>query len=134
MVLELLAAGLGFGAGTMLSNFLGDTKKGDTITTTESQTYHQPYETYSPNLQFAPQTSYAYQGGTYIINSPNATSKKDQSVSQESSPSNTPTWTQPQTYTQTPSVSESTGLSSNTLILIALIGAAAVVGYGFLSQ
>ena len=41
-------------------------------------TKHEPYETYAPQIQFAPVTSYGYQGATTIISSPGAESKKQQ--------------------------------------------------------
>ena len=41
-----------------------------------------PYQYYAPQIQFAPQTSYAYQGATTIISSPGAVSKKEQVMEQ----------------------------------------------------
>ena len=86
MVLPLIPiaiAGLAGGGGFGLGSWLGKGKKGSeihapqehyapTITTTEA------FAHYHPRLQFAPVTSYGYQGATYIIDSPGATSKKEQ--------------------------------------------------------
>ncbi|GAH24968.1 unnamed protein product [marine sediment metagenome] len=75
-----LASGGGFGLGTWLSRGKKGTTEihaeqehyAPTITTTEA------FAHYHPRLQFAPVSTYAYQGPTYIIDSPGAVSKKEQ--------------------------------------------------------
>lgn len=131
MVLPLLAAGAvgavaGIG-GTLLG---GMTKKGDTLTYAPQNVYHQPYETYAPQVQYAPQTSYAYTGATYVVNSPDAyvASKKSEAMT-TGSPKQSGQWEIPSTYTSAPvSGSSGQGIDWTT---IAIIGAIAVVGYGF---
>lgn len=87
-----IIAGLGgLGGGFGLGSLLGKGKKGaeihapqehyaPTITTTE------PYAHYHPRLQFAPVSTYGYQGATYIVSSPGAVSKKAQTMDVVSKP------------------------------------------------
>ena len=83
--IPIIIAGLAGGGGFGLGSWLGKGKKGaeihapqehyaPTITTTEA------FAHYHPRLQFAPVTTYGYQGATYIIDSPGATSKKEQTM------------------------------------------------------
>lgn len=117
-------AGLGGMAGGMgLSQVLGGTKK----ESASSVITHAPYETYAPQQTYAPQLGYTYQGSTYIINSPGAESKKQSAIDQTSIPSQTGEWDVPQT------TGSSAGIDSSTLILLGIIGAGAIIGYGLLS-
>ena len=133
MVLPLLAAGaIGAGAGAVLTALVaGGKKEQGATTTTYGQVYHQPYETYAPQVQYSPQTTYGYQGGTYIINSPEATSKKAQTIEATSSPEQSGAWTIPTTYQPSASTAQGQGLEATDFIPIAIIAAIAIVGYAF---
>lgn len=142
MVLPLIpiaAGAVGAVGGMGLSQLLGSGKKvGDTITTTTTTThgevYHAPGEVYSPQVQYAPQYGYAYTGATYIINSPSSSSKKDTALSQALSPSQEGAWETPQTYSTQPAVSTGvgTGISEQTILIVAALGVAAIIGYALL--
>lgn len=131
-----IAAGIaGTAIGGAVGSLFGGTKKEESVTVTQTygQTYHSPYETYAPQIQYAPQTGYAYTGPTYIINSPYATSKKETSLEQASSPAQAGKWDVPQSYETSPTVSPTQGLDNQTLIILGIIGAVAVVGFGLVS-
>mgnify|MGYP000889453548 FL=1 len=135
MPVPLLAVGAGIAgtaAGAAVGSLFGGSKKEGNITstTTYGQVYHQPYETFAPQIQYAPQTGYAYTGATYIINSPYATSKKDTALTQTSSPAQAGTWDVPQTYETSPKVDTGTGIDNTTIMVVAALGAVAVIGYG----
>lgn len=142
MVAPLIVAGVAATAalsgigGTILGGLFGGTKKEEHITTTNTygQVYHAPGETYAPQIQYAPQYGYAYTGATYIINSPEASSKKSASVAQTSYPSQEGSWDVPQSYETSPSVTSGGGiLDNNTLIILAIIGGVGIIGYGLVS-
>ena len=90
---------------------------------------HEPYEVFAPQLQFAPVSSYAYQGGEILIGSPGASVKKALTQDVVSKPSQTGTWDiplitsphyeQPETRT--------TGLNVTHIAIIAVIGAAGIM-------
>jgi hypothetical protein len=138
MALPLLPIAVGI-AGTAIGgavgSMFGGSKKEEHITTTQTygQVYHSPYETFAPQIQYAPQTGYAYTGPTYIIDSPGATSKKETLLTQESSPAQAGTWDVPQSYETSPTVSPGSGIDNQTIMIVAALAAAAIVGYGLLS-
>jgi hypothetical protein len=138
MALPLLPIAVGI-AGTALGgavgSMFGGSKKEEHITTTQTygQVYHSPYETFAPQIQYAPQTGYAYTGATYIIDSPGATSKKETLLTQESSPAQAGTWDVPQSYETRPTISSGSGIDNQTIMIVAALAAAAIVGYGLLS-
>ena len=138
MVLPLLPIAVGI-AGTAIGgavgSMFGGSKKEEHITSTQTygQVYHSPYETFAPQIQYAPQTGYAYTGATYIIDSPGATSKKETLLTQESSPAQAGTWDVPQTYETSPTISPGSGIDNQTIMIVAALAAAAIVGYGLLS-
>ena len=88
---------------------------------------------YAPQTQFAPVTSYAYQGATYIISSPYAESKKEQKQSQKSIPSQRGEWAFPIEVSQEPKHTKdiSGGLNLTHLAIIGVIG---LVAYGVVSK
>ena len=108
------------------------------------QEFHEPYETYQPSLQtmtveplahyapqlqFAPVTSYGYQGATTIIDSPEARVSKKQVMDIVSKPEMRGEWDFPISQTATPSWE--TGdrpVSGINATHIALIAAAALIG------
>jgi hypothetical protein len=138
MALPLLPIAVGI-AGTAIGgavgSMFGGSKKEEHITTTQTygQVYHSPYETFAPQIQYAPQTGYAYTGATYIIDSPGATSKKETLLTQESSPAQAGTWDVPQSYETRPTISSGSGIDNQTIMIVAALAAAAIVGYGLLS-
>jgi len=138
MALPLLPIAVGI-AGTAIGgavgSMFGGSKKEEHITSTQTygQVYHSPYETFAPQIQYAPQTGYAYTGATYIIDSPGATSKKEALLTQESSPAQAGTWDVPQTYETSPIISPGSGIDNQTIMIVAALAAAAIVGYGLLS-
>lgn len=140
-LLPLVAAGAIGAGGTALGGIVaGLTKKEASITTNTTRTsqdvYHAPYETYAPTIQYAPQSSYAYQGATTIINSPGATTTSKLAQSAASSPNQTATYDLPQSYTPTAKTdnSQSSGLQGVDFTMIAIIGAVAIVGYALLRK
>lgn len=137
MVWPIVAAGaLGVAGGALGSAAL--TKKEASVTDSHNQqnVYHQPYENYQPSVQYAPVTTYSYQGAQYIINSPNSTQTPKQAVAVTSNPTQTPTYTNEQPYSPT----SSTGSGAGSLFgdmdwtTLAIIGAVAVVGYAVLRR
>lgn len=140
MVLPLLPiiAGAGlFGGGAGIGSML--TKKGSEIHATKeyfapttSIIEASPYQYYAPQVQFAPQTSYAYQGATTIISSPGAVSKKAQTTEQVSKPLQWGAWDFPTEVSQEPSHVTGGGTNLTHFALIAVVGviAFAVIGKG----
>lgn len=139
MVLPLVPIAVGI-AGTAIGgavgSLFGGSKKEEHITTTTTygQVYHAPGEIYSPQIQYSPQSGYAYTGPTYIINSPSAESKKETMLSQASYPAQAGSWDVPQSYETSPVISPGSGLDSSTLMMLGIIGAVAVIGYGLVSS
>ena len=138
MVLPLIvAAGAGIG-GSVLGGLLTGKK--------EEVVKHAPYEyyapttsevyspTYSPQIQMSPQYTYAYQGGTYIISSPSATSKKEQEVRSELIPKQEGTWKLPISVSQEPTHSPVQGGVGTDMTKIAIIGAVGLIAYGLISS
>jgi len=138
MVLPLIiAAGAGIG-GSVLGGLLTGKK--------EEVVKHAPYEyyaptvsevyspTYSPQIQMSPQYTYAYQGGTYIIGSPSATSKKEQEVRSELIPKQEGTWKLPISVSQEPTHSPVQGGVGTDITKIAIIGAVGLIAYGLISS
>lgn len=129
-------AGLGAGAGIM--GTFGDGKK--------EEIHHAPYEyyapttskteqvTYAPQVQYSPQLSYAYQGGTYIISSPSAVSKKQQEVKSQLIPEQSATWEFPISTYQQPTHSPVQGGVGTDLTKIAIIAVIGLVAYGFITK
>ena len=121
------AAGGGFGIGSWLS-------KG-------KKEIHAPYEyyapttseiyapTHAPQLQFAPVTSYAYQGATTIISSPGAVAKKEQIIDVVSKPEQAGAWDFPISVAQAPTHApgDVSGVNITHIALIAVVGAAAIM-------
>lgn len=130
-----IAVGIaGTAIGGAVGSMFGGSKKESqmTTTTTYGQVYHAPGEMYAPQIQYAPQYGYAYTGATYIIDSPGATSKKETLLSQESSPAQAGTWEAPQEYETSPKVDTGTGIDNQTIMIVAALGAAAIIGYALL--
>jgi len=129
-------AGLGTGVGVM--GALSGGKK--------EEIKHAPYEyyapttskteqiTYAPQVQYSPQLSYAYQGGTYIISSPSAVSKKQQEVKSQLIPEQRATWEFPISTYQEPTHSPVQGGVGTDLTKIAVIGVIGLVAYGLITK
>lgn len=134
-LIPIAVAVAGTAIGGAVGSMFGGSKKEEHITTTNTygQVYHAPGEIYAPQIQYSPQTGYAYTGATYIINSPGAESKKETSLAQASYPAQSGAWDVPQSYETSPVVSPGSGLDSQTLMMLGIIGAVAVIGYGLVS-
>lgn len=134
-LLPILAGIGGTALGGAVGSMFGGSKKEEHITTTQTygQVYHSPYETFAPQIQYAPQTGYAYTGATYIIDSPGATSKKETLLTQESSPAQAGTWDVPQTYETSPTVAPGAGIDNQTIIIVAALAAVGIIGFGLVS-
>ena len=129
-------AGLGAGAGIM--GAFGGGKK--------EEIQHAPFEyyapttskteqvTYAPQVQYSPQLSYAYQGGTYIISSPSAVSKKQQEVKSQLIPEQRATWEFPISTYQQPTHSPVQGGVGTDFTKIAIIAVIGLVAYGFITK
>lgn len=115
-----LAAGAG---GAAVGSILGGGKK----EVHASYEHYAPTVTdiYSPQVQFAPVTSYAYQGATTIINSPYAEVSKKQVQEVASKPEQWGTWEVPITTSR--EESPVSGTSMTTIALIAVAGAVAIM-------
>ena len=137
MALPLAIPVLAGAAGALgLTSVLGGGKKSlievdsSTYSPQYQNEYHQPYETFQPVTVWSPQqtiTMPSYQVSMYSPGSHQASSqetKADQKVD------TTPYWYQPSTTSQEGSTGA--GISNESLILIALIGAGAIVAYGVL--
>lgn len=140
MVLPLIpiaAGAVGVAGGALASIALGkkEASISNQTSTTNQNTYHSPYEVYQPSIQYAPVNSYAYQGATTIINSPNAAAGK-LSQAANSSPTQTPEYTTTQTAEPSNSTTGTSGLLGGTVdwTTIAIIGAVAVCGYALLRR
>lgn len=138
MVLPLiagLATAGAIGAGAAILG--GMTKKEASITTSTNQqdVYHSPYENYQPSIQYAPVSSYSYQGPTTIIDSPNTTGPK-QATALTSNPNYDASWTTPQNSTPSNAVGSGAGslLGNIDWTTLAIIGAVALVGYGLVRR
>ena len=119
-------AGVAFGGG-----LVGGGTYAPTTALTTSVIEADPYQYYAPQIQFAPQTSYAYQGATTIISSPEAVVKKQQTMDLVSRPEQAGTWDFPIDVTQKPDVSGAVSGTNMTMIaLIAVAGAAAIMLIG----
>ena len=119
-------ASVSFGAG-----LLGGGKYAPITTLTTSVIEADPYQYYAPQIQFAPQTSYAYQGATTIISSPEAVVKKQQTMDLVSRPEQVGAWEFPIDVSQEPDVSGAVSGTNMTMIaLIAVAGAAAIMLIG----
>ncbi|MBA7475962.1 hypothetical protein ES707_11337 [subsurface metagenome] len=91
--------------------------------------YHQPFESFNPQVQDARQYAYSYIGPTYLIDSPEASVSKKGTIALTSDPSQTGTWEFPTTMAQPQARSEMT----TTGIDWTLIGLAALaLGGGYL--
>ena len=137
-LLPLAVGGLIGGGGAALGGMFSGGKK----TEIEKHAMYEHYApqttttyapTYAPQTQYAPQVAYAYQGGTYIINSPQATSKKEQGQTQELIPSQTGEWVFPISTSQEASRSE-TETKGTDFVKIAIIGVIGLVAYGVISK
>ena len=84
-----------------------------------------PYQYFAPQAQFAPVTSYAYQGATTIISSPEAQVKKQQIMDVVSKPTQKGAWDFPIAVTQAPEHTKD--ISGTNLPLIAGIAVAGAV-------
>ncbi|MDD2326176.1 MAG: hypothetical protein PHW63_09295 [Alphaproteobacteria bacterium] len=128
------------GAGGLAAGFIGGallSKKDASIANSTSQqnVYHAAMENYQPSIQYAPVNSYAYQGATTIINSPNASAAKlSQAVA--SDPTQTPSYTTTQSSTPTNSTGSGAGslLGNVDFTTLAIIGAVAIIGYALLRK
>lgn len=91
---------------------------------------HEPYETYAPQVQFAPVTTYGYVGATTLIESPGAQVKKQQIMDVVSKPHMRGEWDIPTTIAPTiaPAMKGgTTGLNVTHIAIIAVIGAAGIM-------
>lgn len=134
IAIAALAGGAGAG---VAGGLLGSGKKGDHITDSRqfANVYHQPYEQYQPTTLFAPQqtiTMPSYQVSLGSDRSPQSMSTRTdatQQIRQE------PQYYQPVTYPRQDNRAggESEG-DGKTIIFVALIAAAGLIGYGVLSK
>lgn len=135
MVLPLLpiivGAGL-FGGGGVIGSML-TSKKGTEIhapkeyfAPTTSRIYS---PIHAPQLQFSPVNTYGYQGATYIIDSPRATSKKEQVMDIVSRPGQKGAWDLPIGVAQTPTHAPGDISGTNLPLIagIAVVGAVAIM-------
>ena len=107
------------------------TKKEIVYSPTTSIIEAAPYQTYAPQIQYAPMTSYAYQGASYIISSPGASVSKKQTQDLSSTPEMRGAWEVPTTVTQEPTA----GITSGTnLTLLAGIVVCGLVAYGIITK
>lgn len=84
--------------------------------------------THAPQLQFAPVTSYAYQGATTIISSPGAVAKKVVTQDVVSKPAQKGTWELPIDISQEPKhTKDIAGTNLTHIALIAVVGAAVIM-------
>ena len=141
-VIPVLSGIAGLGAGAGIMGALGKGKK-------ETEIKHAPYEyyaptesevyapMYAPQVQYSPQISYAYQGGTYIIESPGATSKKEQHQQATLTPEQRGTWELPisvsQAPTHTPQYAEGADIGAS-LLPLAIVGVIGLVAYGIVTR
>jgi len=136
MVLPLIpiAAGVLGGAGGFgLGSILGGWGKKESVVQAGATSIIEaaPYQTYAPAIQYAPVSTYGYQGATYIIDSPGAIAPKKQELIAKSAPEQTPLWEIPTTVQQEPTAGITEGANLPLLIGIVVVG---VVAYGFVSK
>lgn len=127
-LLPIIAGGALLGGGAGIGWGLG--KKGPTTTTTYAPTITEaaPYQTYAPQVQFAPVTSYAYQGATTIISSPEAQIAKKQVMEVKSIPEQIGTWDIPTTIAPKVTGAEAAaGGISTPVIALAVVGVVAAL-------
>ena len=145
MVLPLIPIAAGIGAGMLgqgILGFLSADKKPSISTTTSTSTqssnvYHAPYEQYQPTTLYAPQQSVVYPSYQVSIESPGS---NQESVVKQSAKQDTkqyPTYDQPVNYPTQASTPTTTGqvgagISSETIMVVALIAAGGLVAYGVL--
>lgn len=138
MVWPLIAA-LGtagaVGAGAAILGGMTKKEASTTISKSEQNVYHSPYENYQPSIQYAPVSSYSYQGATTIINSPGSTGSKQASAI-TSYPSYDAEWSTPQSASQDTATGSGAGSIFGDVdwTMIAIIGAVALVGYGLVRR
>ena len=141
-VVPVLSGIAGLGAGAGLMGALSKGKK-ETVVKHAPYEYYAPTESkvyapqYAPQVQYAPQISYQYEGGTYIIESPGATSKKEMRLEPTSIPEQRGEWALPisvsQAPTHTPQYAEGAdiGTSLLPLVIVSVIG---LIGYGIVPR
>lgn len=132
MVLPLIPiaiAGAGLGGGFGIGSWLSKGKKEihaekEYFAPTTTEIYA---PTHAPQVQFAPVTSYAYQGPIYQIESPGAKAKKEQIMDVVSKPEMRGAWDFPIGVSQEPSHVKD--IAGTNLTHIAIIGAVALVAF-----
>ena len=125
-----VAAGGGFGIGSWLSKGKKEIHaEKEYFAPTTSIIEADPYQYYAPQVQFAPVTSYAYQGATTIISSPGAVAKKEQIIDLVSKPEQMGAWDFPVSVSQAPEhkPGDVSGVNITHIALIAVVGAAAIM-------
>lgn len=134
-LLPIIAGGALLGGGAGIGWGLG--KKGGEIhaekeyyAPTTSIVEAAPYQTFAPQVQFAPVTSYAYQGATTIISSPGAVAKKVVTQDIVSRPEQMGTWDIPTIISQEPKHTKD--IAGTNLTHIAIIAVVGFVAYSFL--
>ncbi len=137
-IIPVLSGIAGMGAGAGIMGALSGGKK--------EIIKHAPYEyyaptiskttqrTYAPQIQYSPQISYAYQGGTYIISSPQAVSKKEQQQRATLTPEQRAIWEFPITTTQQPRHEPQYGDIGTSLLPLVIIGVIGLVAYGLITR
>ena len=136
-LIPLAVGGLIGGGGATLGSMFGGKK--ESIEKHAAYEYYAPTTSsvyspsYAPQTQFAPVTSYAYQGSTYIISSPGAESKKEQKQTQKSIPSQKGEWAFPIEVSQEPEHTKDVSGGLN-LTHLAIIGVIGLVAYGVVSK
>ena len=127
-LLPIIAGGALLGGGAGLG--WGLSKKEGSKTTTYAPTITEaaPYQTYAPEIQFAPVTTYAYQGATTIISSPEAQITKKQVMDVKSAPKQFGMWDIPQTISpEVTGAAVGAGGISTPVIAIAVVGVVAAL-------
>lgn len=92
---------------------------------------HASFEQFSPQLSDSRQYAYSYVGPTYVIDSTGTVVSKKASTSAENTPSLEGTWETPQNYSQAQDA-EGDSSSETNWTLIALIGAAGILGTAYI--
>lgn len=132
-LLPIAIAGLGggFGLGSWLSKGKKEIHAEKEYYAPTTTKIHAP--TYAPQLQFAPVTSYAYQGATTIISSPGAVVKKQQIMEVVSKPEQAGSWDFPIGVTQDPTHTPG-DVSGVNMTHIAIIGAVSLVAFAVIKK
>ncbi len=137
-IIPVLSGIAGMGAGAGIMGALGGGKK--------EIIEHAPYEyyapttsevyapTYAPQVQYSPQISYQYEGGTYIISSPYAVSKKEQKQAPTLTPEQRGVWEYPITVSQAPTHTPQYGDVGASLLPIAVISVIGLIAYGLITR